>query len=349
LSRLVRLSLLLGLALLLGSCASSQSSSVNPLSGLSLQSSDLPAGFARCDRLSGPYPKAADAYLNSGADGEAWRSILPAEASEAWVEIYGGRGACDRYATASDPVAATGSLVQEIVVQYRTTGVAQKAFEAGQFIPAEPLGFMNPSATTLYGTPVRGAATGLGPKSYVDSGTVGTYTFLHAGWQRGQYVATLFVENAPLDLAKQLLPALNARLPEAPIQESVTPANCHGVAGGTSSISGDKLSFPGPGVPALRIYAIRIGGSIGFCSTTTVENQSSYTISGLPAGQYNVIAHKADGSHLAGGYTRAVPCGLSASCTDHSLLPVGVQEGQPVTGINPGDWYTMSLPAEPHS
>jgi hypothetical protein len=340
---------LLGLALFLASCASAQSGSVNALSRLLLQSGDLPAGFTRCDRLSGQYPKAADAYLNSWADGEAWRSISSAEASDAWVEIYGRSGACDRYITASDPMAATGSIVQEIVIEYRTTNAAQKAFDAGQFVPAEPVGFMNPSAITLYGAPVRGAATGLGPKSYVDSGTVGSYAFLHAGWQQGQYVATFFVENGPLDLAKQLLPVLNTRLPKGSIQEPVPPANCHGVgAGGTGSISGDQLGFPGPGVPALRIYAVLNGAPGAFCSVSTVNNQRSYVIGGLPAGDYNVIGYPANGSHLAGGYTRAVSCGLQASCTDHSLLPVVVHNGQAVTNIQPNDWYTTSLPPEPH-
>jgi len=349
LNRLVRLSVPLGLALVLTSCASAQSGSANALSRLSLQPSDLATGFARCDRLSGPYPKAADAYLNSWADGEAWRSILPAEASDAWVEVYGKGGACDRYATASDPITGKGSLVQEIVIKYRTLVAAQKAFAAGQFVPAEPVGFMNATATTLYGTRVRGVTTGLGPQSYVDSGTVGSYSFFHAAWQRGQYVATLFLENGSVDLAKPLLPVLNTRLPEASTQAPVSPANCHGVAGGaTGSISGDQLTFPGPGVPALRIYAVRIGAPSAFCSVTTVTNQRSYMIGGLPAGDYNVIAYPASGMHLAGGYTKAVPCGLQASCSDHSLLPVVVREGQSVTNIQPNDWYTTSLPPEPH-
>ena len=348
-NRLLRLSVPFGLALLLASCASGQSGPVNALSRLSLQPSDLATSFARCDRLSGPYPKAADAYLNSWADREAWRSILPAEASDAWVEIYGGSGACDWYASASDPIAAKGSLVQELVIEYRTLAAAQRAFAAGQFVPAEPLGFMRAAATTLYGTPVRGVMTGIGPQSYVDSGTVGSYSFFHAAWQHGLYVATLFVENGSVDLAKQLLPVLNTRLPEASTQAPVSPANCHGVAaGGTGSISGDQLTFPGPGVPALRIFAVRIGAPSAFCSVTTVTNQRSYVISGLPAGDYNVIAYPASGMHLAGGYTKAVPCGLQASCSDHSLLPVALRDGQSVTNIQPNDWYTTSLPPEPH-
>lgn len=348
-NRLLHLSAALSLTLLLASCASAQSNSVNALSRLALQPSDLATGFARCDRLSGQYPKAADAYLNRWADGEAWRSILPAEASDAWVEIYGGSGACDRYATASDPIAAKGSLVQEIVIKYRTLSAAQKAFPLAQFVPAEPVGFMNASASTLYGGPVRGASTGLGPESYVDSGTVGSYPFFHAAWQHGQYVATLFVENGSADLAKQLLPVLNTRLPDASTQAPVSAGNCHGVgAGGTASISGDQLTYPGPGVPALRIYAVRIGASGAFCLVTTVTNQRSFVIGGLPAGDYDVIAYPASGLHLAGGYTKAVPCGLQASCSDHSLLPVAVHDGQSVTNIQPNDWYTTSLPPEPH-
>jgi len=349
LKRLARLGAPLGLALFLASCASAQSGSVNALSSLSLQPSDLPASFARCDRLSGQYPKVADAYLSGWADADAWRSPLSAEASEAWVEIYGQSGACDRYVTASNPIAAKGSLVQEIVIRYRTLGAAQKAFGFGQSVPVEPVGFMNATAATLYGTPVRGAATGLGPESYVDAGTVGSYTFLHAAWQHGQYVATLFVENASVDMARQLLPVLNTRLPEASTQAPIPPGSCHGVAaGGTGSISGDQLTYPGPGVPALRIYAVRIEAAGAFCSVTTVANQRSYVIGGLPAGDYNVIAYPASGMHLAGGYTKAVPCGLQASCSDHSLVSVVVHDGQSVTNIQPNDWYTTSLPPEPH-
>jgi hypothetical protein len=96
------------------------------------------------------------------------------------------------------------------------------------------------------------------------------------------------------------------------------------------------------------VYAINVGSPARFCSTTTVANQRSYTISGLAAGRYDVIAYPADGSHLAAGYTSGVPCGLSSTCQDRSLLPVTVQEGQTVTGINPTDWYATSLPAEPH-
>ncbi len=41
---------------------------------------------------------------------------------------------------------------------------------------------------------------------------------------------------------------------------------------------------------------------------------------------------------LAGGYTNAVPCGLSVDCTDHSLIAITVIAGQTIT-VDPGDWY----------
>lgn len=81
---------------------------------------------------------------------------------------------------------------------------------------------------------------------------------------------------------------------------------------------------------------------------TTVTDQRSYVIGGLPAGDYNVIAYQASGMHQARGYTKAVPCGLLASCRDHGLLPVVVHDGQSVTNVQPNDWYTTGLPPEPH-
>jgi hypothetical protein len=52
---------------------------------------------------------------------------------------------------------------------------------------------------------------------------------------------------------------------------------------------------------------------------------------------------------LAGGYTQAVPCGLSVNCTDHSLIPVQVNNGVVTQNINPGDWYAPegSFPSYP--
>ncbi|MEW5872551.1 MAG: carboxypeptidase-like regulatory domain-containing protein [Chloroflexota bacterium] len=112
------------------------------------------------------------------------------------------------------------------------------------------------------------------------------------------------------------------------------------------SISGD-LSFPSEGTPALRVIAFDL--SIGQTyAVETAPNQASYRIEDLPAGQYHLVAYTLDAT-LSGGYTHAVRCGLSANCTDHSLVEITVEPGQEVTGINPSDWYAPpgSFPIDP--
>src|SRR5262249_52042679 len=79
-------------------------------------------------------------------------------------------------------------------------------------------------------------------------------------------------------------------------------------------------------------------------------------------GDYFIYAVARFGSvqdHFAAGYTKAVPCGLTGSCTDHSPLRVRVDAGRRTPGIDPSDWYpdraqfplipdgTTSIPAPP--
>jgi hypothetical protein len=79
----------------------------------------------------------------------------------------------------------------------------------------------------------------------------------------------------------------------------------------------------------------------------TTSSQNSYQLQKLPAGTYNVLAFTEKG--VAGGYTQAVLCGLSAECTDHTLIDVTVKAGQDTPDINPQDWYAPegAFPADP--
>jgi hypothetical protein len=74
----------------------------------------------------------------------------------------------------------------------------------------------------------------------------------------------------------------------------------------------------------------------------TTSGQNTYTFD-LPVGKYHVVAYSLGGggfpTGLAGGYTQAVPCGLSASCTDHSLINVTVTLGATTPNVDPTDWY----------
>jgi preprotein translocase subunit SecG len=123
-------------------------------------------------------------------------------------------------------------------------------------------------------------------------------------------------------------------------------------------VSGD-LSYPSEFIPPLRVVAFRLengqpNGDFNFIVTS--ENQSTYQIDGLEPGQYWVVAYTIPAGEgipqgLAGGYSKAVPCGLSVDCNDHSLIAVDVLAGQLTGGIDPTDWYAPegTFPPDPNN
>lgn len=114
----------------------------------------------------------------------------------------------------------------------------------------------------------------------------------------------------------------------------------------TGSISG-KLSYPSEWIPAQRIVAYRLGFD-DYYFVETIEEQSSYQISGLPAGTYQVVSYLI-GGELSAGYTQAVLCGLSVDCTDHNLIDVQVTGGTNTNNVDPVDWYAPpeNFPPDP--
>ncbi len=105
---------------------------------------------------------------------------------------------------------------------------------------------------------------------------------------------------------------------------------------GTGMIAG-SLSYPSEYIPALRVVAFNAGTMVMAAHLDTQENDSFYTMS-LPVGTYYVVAYTMDGM-LEAGYSQAVLCGLTVSCTDHSLVPVQVLANMSLPNIDPGDWY----------
>jgi hypothetical protein len=106
----------------------------------------------------------------------------------------------------------------------------------------------------------------------------------------------------------------------------------------TGSISG-HLSYPSDFLPPMRVVAFDAANYLNYSYVDTLQEQSDYTIPGLPAGVYHVVSYRVDSSTLAGGYTQMVPCGLASGCNDHSFIDVTVTAGQTTTDINPGNWY----------
>ena len=105
------------------------------------------------------------------------------------------------------------------------------------------------------------------------------------------------------------------------------------------SISG-KLSYPSESVPPLYVVAYSASDMSQYYYVTTKQGDSTYKIDNLPPDSYFVVAYvQSNSGGITGGYSQAVPCGLLASCTNHSLIPVNVFGGATSENINPGDWY----------
>jgi len=143
---------------------------------------------------------------------------------------------------------------------------------------------------------------------------------------------------APTPAAVQVIPGMVVR----PTDPNATSGSDYFPPMG--KITG-RLSYPSSFIPPMRVAVFSLAdGSVSY--TDTAKNQGTYSID-LPVGTYHVVAYPYDSSAPAsagasstygGGYTQAVPCGLTAACTDHTLLAVTVTENQTVNA-DPGDWY----------
>ena len=129
------------------------------------------------------------------------------------------------------------------------------------------------------------------------------------------------------------------------------------VAGGAAagSISGN-VNCACDGLPAQDVYAISSDGQ-RFYATQTVPWQTAFRMTGVPAGHYYVysaerFARSADGTYeptrrFAAGFTKAVACGATVDCNDHSPVDVNVRPGSDAAGVKTFDWYASDFPLVP--
>ena len=119
-----------------------------------------------------------------------------------------------------------------------------------------------------------------------------------------------------------------------------TPAGAGTGSPGSGSIAG-HLKFPASALPGLRVVAFKVG-SQSYYYIETSPGDSSFRLDNIPSGTYHVVAYSlpenGTPADAAGGYTKMVPCGLTAACTDHSLIDVTVNAGQVTSGIDPDDY-----------
>lgn len=109
-----------------------------------------------------------------------------------------------------------------------------------------------------------------------------------------------------------------------------------------------SLGYPSEGIPELTVIAFDTLNQKKYFTIDTKVNQSSFTIPDVDPGSYYVVAYQKD-SDFSGSYTKAVPCGLSVECTDHSMIDVIVNPGETVSGVEVRDWYapTGAFPKKP--
>lgn len=115
------------------------------------------------------------------------------------------------------------------------------------------------------------------------------------------------------------------------------------------SVSG-QLSYPSEMIPALRLVLWNVEDGT-YLTMEVPQNTVDYRWDDVPAGHYQLVAYLRNGDPggFAGGYSKAVPCGLSVNCTDHSLIVFEVRPGEASGGIDPADWYAPAgtFPADP--
>ncbi|MBI5127692.1 hypothetical protein HZA76_04530 [Candidatus Roizmanbacteria bacterium] len=163
-----------------------------------------------------------------------------------------------------------------------------------------------------------------------------------AYWGYGKY-QSLLKENQELKKAEKSLPVSTE---EESIPTS-TPSPTVGIE--TKGKIEGTLGYPAEGIPELEVYAFSVSDNSKYFMIKTFVNQSQFTIKDVDPGNYYVVAYPIKYGGLSGAYSKAVACGLSVECTDHSLISIKVSSGEITTGVEVKDWYAPegTFPAKP--
>lgn len=162
-----------------------------------------------------------------------------------------------------------------------------------------------------------------------------------AYWGYGQY-NNLLKENQELKKSEKTIPS---SADESSVSAALTPTKSFDEKG---SISG-SLGYPSEAIPELEVFAFNIEDQTKYYSVKTSVNQQNFTLENVNPGSYYIVAYALGFNGLAGGYTKAIPCGLTVDCTDHSLISVEVDAGVDTSNIEVRDWYAPegSFPKKP--
>lgn len=104
------------------------------------------------------------------------------------------------------------------------------------------------------------------------------------------------------------------------------------------------IGYPSDYVPQMEVYLenVETGAQLKMMVETSFDGESAYCFQDVPDGKYIIFAIPTDPDieTLVGGYTNAVPCGLTVDCDDHGYIELDVKNGTHLKDINIYDWYT---------
>ena len=115
----------------------------------------------------------------------------------------------------------------------------------------------------------------------------------------------------------------------------------------TSGTVRGTVCYPSEYIPAMNVY-LKNKETGKIYSLDIKENQKPFKFKKIPKGNYIAFAYTVQEistdlnnktSIANGGYTHAVPCGLTVECKDHSLLVFKVENGKTTKNIQICDWF----------
>jgi hypothetical protein len=114
------------------------------------------------------------------------------------------------------------------------------------------------------------------------------------------------------------------------------------------------LCFPSEYIPKMNVY-LKESKSNKTYKLITTDNQQSFKFKRIPFGDYQAYAYTAESLGMdtngknvksKGGYTHAVPCGLTVKCNDHRLILIKLRTRSNKEAIKICDWYGADVPPE---
>ena len=121
----------------------------------------------------------------------------------------------------------------------------------------------------------------------------------------------------------------------------------------TGTVKG-TLCYPSDYIPTMNVYLKNKETNKTYLLIIK-ENQQSFKFKKIQEGNYIAFAYTITetitdfnnkSSKASGGYTHAVPCGLTVNCNDHSLISFNVKNGKTTKAIRICDWYGAIIPKE---